>query len=105
MDDPPVLPLAILSINLIKCTGSVNGQPAMRGRIPVKASGLDHPLALLSCIVTTQIEGLKPLPSALPLVQKLSKHHDLVLKAFHLLENLCNQPSGGHSGDVSCTAW
>ncbi|CEJ61250.1 Putative Transketolase [Penicillium brasilianum] len=37
--------------------------------------------------------------SALPLVQKLSKEHDLVLKTFRLLiADLCQQFSGGHPG-------
>ena len=37
--------------------------------------------------------------SALPLVQKLSKDHDLVLKTFRLLiADLCQQFNGGHPG-------
>ncbi|KAJ5897048.1 uncharacterized protein N7473_006447 [Penicillium subrubescens] len=41
----------------------------------------------------------KSVPSALPLVQKLSKDHDLVLKTFRLLiADLCQQFSGGHPG-------
>ncbi|KAJ5682122.1 uncharacterized protein N7477_002062 [Penicillium maclennaniae] len=41
----------------------------------------------------------KSVPSALPLVQKLSEDHDLVLKTFRLLiAGLCQQFGGGHSG-------
>lgn len=41
----------------------------------------------------------KSMPSALPLVQKLSQDHDLVLKTFRLLiADLCQQFSGGHPG-------
>ncbi|KAJ5522683.1 hypothetical protein N7513_013256 [Penicillium frequentans] len=41
----------------------------------------------------------KSLPSALPLVQKLSKDHDNVLKTFRLLiADLCQQFGGGHPG-------
>ncbi|GLI79168.1 hypothetical protein PoHVEF18_007496 [Penicillium ochrochloron] len=41
----------------------------------------------------------KSVPSALPLVQKHSKDHDLVLKTFRLLiADLCQQFSGGHPG-------
>ncbi|KAF3392751.1 Dihydroxyacetone synthase [Penicillium rolfsii] len=48
----------------------------------------------------TVTNGLhKSAPSALPLVQKLSKDHDLVLKTFRLLiADLCQQFSGGHPG-------
>ncbi|OQE26817.1 hypothetical protein PENSTE_c005G08861 [Penicillium steckii] len=48
----------------------------------------------------TQSNGVqKTVPSALPLVQKLSKDHDLVLKTFRLLiADLCQQFSGGHPG-------
>jgi dihydroxyacetone synthase len=43
----------------------------------------------------------KSVSSALPLVQKLSKDHDLVLKTFRLLiADLCQQFSGGHPGYV-----
>lgn len=41
----------------------------------------------------------KIMPSALPLVQKLSKDHDTVLKTFRLLiADLCQQFGGGHPG-------
>ncbi|KAJ5273013.1 hypothetical protein N7478_008138 [Penicillium angulare] len=41
----------------------------------------------------------KALPSALPLVQKSTKDHDLVLKTFRLLiADLCQQFGGGHPG-------
>lgn len=41
----------------------------------------------------------KSVPSALPLVQRLSKDHDIVLKTFRLLiADLCQQFSGGHPG-------
>ncbi|KAJ6025000.1 hypothetical protein N7540_005797 [Penicillium herquei] len=41
----------------------------------------------------------KTMPSALPLVQKQSKDHDLVLKTFRLLiADLCQQFGGGHPG-------
>ncbi|CAI7664760.1 unnamed protein product [Penicillium pancosmium] len=48
----------------------------------------------------TQTNGVqKAVPSALPLVQKLSGDHDLVLKTFRLLiADLCQQFSGGHPG-------
>ncbi|CAI7577171.1 hypothetical protein N7533_001321 [Penicillium manginii] len=48
----------------------------------------------------TQTNGVqKAAPSALPLVQKLSGDHDLVLKTFRLLiADLCQQFSGGHPG-------
>jgi dihydroxyacetone synthase len=37
--------------------------------------------------------------SAMPLVHKLSKDHDLVLKTFRLLiADLCQQFNGGHPG-------
>lgn len=37
--------------------------------------------------------------SALPLLKKLSKDHDLVLKTFRLLiADLCQQFNGGHPG-------
>lgn len=37
--------------------------------------------------------------SALPLVKRLSKEHDLVLKTFRLLiADLCQQFNGGHPG-------
>lgn len=43
----------------------------------------------------------KSVPSALPLVQKRSKDHDLVLKTFRLLiADLCQQFGGGHPGCV-----
>lgn len=49
-------------------------------------------------IMTVQSNGV-PKPSALPLVQKLSKDHDIVLKTFRLLiADLCQQFSGGHPG-------
>jgi dihydroxyacetone synthase len=50
----------------------------------------------------TQTNGVqKAAPSALPLVQKLSGDHDLVLKTFRLLiADLCQQFSGGHPGYV-----
>ena len=50
--------------------------------------------------IMTQSNGVpKTVPSALPLVQKLSKDHDLVLKTFRLLiADLCQQFSGGHPG-------
>lgn len=39
--------------------------------------------------------------SALPLVQQLSKDHDLVLKTFRMLvTDLCQQFGGGHPGYV-----
>ncbi|KAJ5999645.1 hypothetical protein N7481_000054 [Penicillium waksmanii] len=48
----------------------------------------------------TQTNGVqKAVPSALPLMQKLSGDHDLVLKTFRLLiADLCQQFSGGHPG-------
>jgi dihydroxyacetone synthase len=40
--------------------------------------------------------------SALPLLRRLSKDHDLVLKTFRLLiADLCQQFGGGHPGYVS----
>ncbi|KAJ5369204.1 uncharacterized protein N7496_008964 [Penicillium cataractarum] len=50
--------------------------------------------------MTVETNGVhKSVPSALPLVQKLSKDHDLVLKTFRLLiADLCQQFSGGHPG-------
>lgn len=37
--------------------------------------------------------------SAMPIVHKLSKDHDLVLKTFRLLiADLCQQFNGGHPG-------
>ncbi|KAJ5129059.1 hypothetical protein N7448_002771 [Penicillium atrosanguineum] len=49
--------------------------------------------------VTNGVHVHKSVPSALPLVQKLSKDHDLVLKTFRLLiADLCQQFSGGHPG-------
>lgn len=52
--------------------------------------------------IMTQTNGVqKAVPSALPLVQKLSQDHDLVLKTFRLLiADLCQQFSGGHPGYV-----
>lgn len=48
----------------------------------------------------------KSVPSALPLVQKLSKDHDLVLKTFRLLiADLCQQYSGGHPGYEKNCLW
>lgn len=50
--------------------------------------------------MTVEIQnGVKDVRSALPLVQKLSKDHDLVLKTFRLLiADLCQQFNGGHPG-------
>lgn len=46
--------------------------------------------------------AIEPVPvseSALPLVQRLSKGHDLVLKTFRMLiADLCQQFGGGHPG-------
>ena len=40
--------------------------------------------------------------SALPLVQQMSKDHDIVLKTFRMLiSDLCQQFGGGHPGYVS----
>ena len=51
--------------------------------------------------VTNGVHFHKSVPSALPLVQELSKDHDLVLKTFRLLiADLCQQFSGGHPGYV-----
>jgi hypothetical protein len=57
---------------------------------------------LYVAIVMTVTNGVhKSVLSALPLVQKLSKDHDLVLKTFRLLiADLCQQFSGGHPGYV-----
>lgn len=57
---------------------------------------------LCVAIVMTVTNGVhKSVLSALPLVQKLSKDHDLVLKTFRLLiADLCQQFSGGHPGYV-----
>lgn len=39
--------------------------------------------------------------SALPLVQQMSKDHDIVLKTFRMLiSDLCQQFGGGHPGYV-----
>ncbi|KAJ6104796.1 hypothetical protein N7523_011116 [Penicillium sp. IBT 18751x] len=49
--------------------------------------------------ITSGAHVHKSVPSALPLVQKLSKDHDLVLKTFRLLiADLCQQFGGGHPG-------
>ena len=50
--------------------------------------------------VDAQSNGVqKALPSALPLVQKLSKDHDHVLKSFRvLIADLVQQFGGGHPG-------
>ena len=50
--------------------------------------------------MTVEIQnGVTAHKSALPLVQKLSKDHDLVLKTFRLLiADLCQQFNGGHPG-------
>lgn len=59
------------------------------------------PFSVILCVnMTVTTNGVhKSVPSALPLVQKLSKDHDLVLKTFRLLiADLCQQFSGGHPG-------
>jgi dihydroxyacetone synthase len=50
--------------------------------------------------VQTQSNGANGIHnSALPLVQTLSKEHDLVLRTFRLLiADLCQQFNGGHPG-------
>ncbi|KAJ6078624.1 hypothetical protein N7467_008377 [Penicillium canescens] len=49
--------------------------------------------------MTVEIQNGISHKSALPLVQKLSKDHDLVLKTFRLLiADLCQQFNGGHPG-------
>lgn len=52
--------------------------------------------------VEVQRNGIhESVPSALPLVQKLAKDHDMVLKTFRLLiADLCQQFGGGHPGSV-----
>lgn len=49
--------------------------------------------------MTVEIQNGVSASSALPLVHKLSKDHDLVLKTFRLLiADLCQQFNGGHPG-------
>jgi dihydroxyacetone synthase len=49
--------------------------------------------------MTVEIQNGVSHKSALPLVQKLSNDHDLVLKTFRLLiADLCQQFNGGHPG-------
>jgi dihydroxyacetone synthase len=49
--------------------------------------------------MTVEIQNGISHKSALPLVQKLSEDHDLVLKTFRLLiADLCQQFNGGHPG-------
>ena len=52
--------------------------------------------------MTVEVQGNcnnENFPSALPLVHKLSKDHDIVLKTFRLLiADLCQQFNGGHPG-------
>lgn len=48
----------------------------------------------VQCSGVSDIHG-----SAMPIVHKLSKDHDLVLKTFRLLiADLCQQFNGGHPG-------
>jgi hypothetical protein len=67
-----------------------------------KAAMTTLQFTLCVAIVMTVTNGVhKSVLSALPLVQKLSKDHDLVLKTFRLLiADLCQQFSGGHPGYV-----
>lgn len=45
------------------------------------------------------VNGVNGVKSALPLVQQLSKDHDLVLRTFRMLiADLCQQFGGGHPG-------
>lgn len=64
------------------------------------------PLNFLLFVAKMTVEGYtngvqKTLPSALPLVQKLNKDHDHVLKSFRvLIADLVQQFGGGHPGYV-----
>lgn len=62
---------------------------------PIAARQINTFITITMAVGPVSVNG----ESALPLVQQLSKDHDLVLKTFRMLiADLCQQFGGGHPG-------
>lgn len=76
--------------NTVK-TGNINTE----SWDPIAARQINTFITITMAVGPVSVNG----ESALPLVQQLSKDHDLVLKTFRMLiADLCQQFGGGHPG-------